>query len=259
MRSSTIYREHSPFFYDLWREVLIANVPRNISERLESVRTKLVSDPTEFMRQDFGTGNSLNKGKTLIKQEARKSLSSKWKVRILFRLIRHYQCRRVIELGTNLGLSSAYMASANSNGHIFTLEGDPFLCQKAKSIHDELGLSNINIIEGRFEDTIADVLRRQGPFDLIFLDGNHDERATIKYFQNIKNHIHEETILVIDDVFWSEGMLRAWEGIKEFPGVTASLLYFDLGILFFSPRWSVPKHLEWVDRWMKPWTIIHAI
>jgi hypothetical protein len=46
--------------------------------------------------------------------------------------------------------------------------------------------------------------------------------------------VHNGTILVVDDIYWSAEMEQAWERIKEHPRVTSTIDLFQLGIVFFN-------------------------
>lgn len=78
-----------------------------------------------------------------------------------------------IELGAAIGLSGAYQASAlrlNGAGRLTTLEGDPTLARIARETHQRLGLDNVDVVEGRFDDTLGPVLKAIGPLEYAFVD-----------------------------------------------------------------------------------------
>ena len=69
--------------------------------------------------------------------------------------------------------------------------------------------------------------------DLVFFDGNHQKEATIKYFTICLAKAHENSVFIIDDIYWSEGMQEAWNEIKNHAQVTVTIDLFFLGIVFF--------------------------
>ncbi len=77
-------------------------------------------------------------------------------------------------------------------------------------------------------DTLAPALGRHAPIGFAFLDGHHDEEATIEYFQRIKEALDQDAVVVLDDVAWSAGMKRAWARIRCDPAVRVAI---DLGPL----------------------------
>ena len=70
-------------------------------------------------------------------------------------------------------------------------------------------------------------------YDLIFFDGNHQKEATIDYFEQCLQHIHNDSVFIFDDIYWSKGMKQAWQHINEHPSVTISIDTFYWGIVFF--------------------------
>ncbi len=47
--------------------------------------------------------------------------------------------------------------------------------------------------------------------------------------------IHEQTIFIFDDIYWSCEMTEAWEIIKSSPKVTLTIDLYRMGIVFFDP------------------------
>jgi hypothetical protein len=68
---------------------------------------------------------------------------------------------------------------------------------------------------------------------LLFIDGNHRKDATIRYVKQAMPKTHNDSIIVLDDIHWSEEMDEAWEEIKKLTEVKVSIDLFQFGILFF--------------------------
>jgi len=137
---------------------------------------------------------------------------------LLFRLIREYQPTTLIELGTNVGISAAFQASAlkvNGKGKLTTMEGNKNKVEVAKKLLANLALDNVEIIIGKFQDTLQSCLNNVQQVDFAFIDGDHQELSTINYSNMVKQHRCPETIVVFDDIAWSEGMVRAWNTLKK--------------------------------------------
>ena len=73
-------------------------------------------------------------------------------------------------------------------------------------------------------------------FDLIFNDLTNQLN-----FEKILNYTHNDTILVIDNIYQSAANYLAWENIKNHPMVTISIDTFTLGFLFFRKE-QVKQH-----------------
>ena len=70
-------------------------------------------------------------------------------------------------------------------------------------------------------------------FNLIFIDGHHNKKATLNYFNSLLDYIDNDSIIIIDDIHWSRDMLEAWEIIKKNKQVTLTIDTFYWGLVFF--------------------------
>jgi predicted O-methyltransferase YrrM len=161
---------------------------------------------------------------------------------LLFRLVRELKPRTCIELGTSLGLSACYQAAAlklNGEGRLVTLEGADSLASMAARNFASLGLDNVEVARGRFQDTLPGVLAANPAIDHVFIDGHHDETATIRYFELFLPRLAGTAVVVFDDIRWSKGMKRAWDAICGRPSVRVSVDLGSLGLI--STVRSVPS------------------
>ena len=94
-------------------------------------------------------------------------------------------------------------------------------------------------MEGRFEDTLTVALKKLGSVDLVYIDGNHRKEALLDYFDRCLNYIHNNSVIVCDDIHASKGMEEAWNIIIQRPGVTVSLDFFYSGWVFFRKESSL--------------------
>jgi predicted O-methyltransferase YrrM len=114
---------HSPFVFDLIKNVL--NDTRVFPEyaAIERLRKYLESDPAILQIEDMGAGSALGGASTTILSRsvadiARRMAKPKKLGQLLFRLARYYRPETVLELGTSLGLSTAYLAAGAGRGEV---------------------------------------------------------------------------------------------------------------------------------------------
>jgi predicted O-methyltransferase YrrM len=216
--------------------------------RIEILKKKLCASSTKISIADYGAGSTKfgiaprtePQGGIIVKtigDVCRKSTRPhKWNF-LLFRLIREFRPLVCLELGTALGISAAYQAAAlelNRQGKIITLEGAESLASLARSNFKELDLSKTNVVIGRFLDTLQDVLIKNAPIDFVFIDGHHEEYATLNYFKQILPSLSDGAVLVFDDISWSRGMERAWNIIRKNRNLKVSVDLFSVGICIYS-------------------------
>lgn len=218
----------------------LSPLERSWIEKIELLRMELCDSKSEIQKVDYGAGapdsnlssDQMSRG-TLVTQSIGDicRIASKppiWSL-LLFKLVRKFKPSSCLELGTCLGISASFQGAAlqlNGSGKMTSLEGDPSLASKAQKNLDGLGLDNVSVVCGRFADTLAGVLKSVGAVDYAFIDGHHDERATLEYFEQIAQFAFERTLLVFDDISWSEGMKRAWHALELDNRIKISL---DLG------------------------------
>ena len=137
---------------------------------------------------------------------------------MLYLLIRAIKPRSVIELGTNVGISSSYIGAAlkvnEQQGNLTTLDSSPYRLRLAKEVHSNLGLDNITYVQGLFKDTLSHTLGKMGSVDLAFIDGHHQYKPTLDYYEEILRIATADAVFVFDDIRWSDGMKKAWSEIQ---------------------------------------------
>ncbi|MBS1742517.1 MAG: class I SAM-dependent methyltransferase [Bacteroidetes bacterium] len=233
---------HSPFVFNFITKVLNDRTQYEEYNAIELLRKKLLSDKNAIEVEDFGAGSSVIKSnQRLIGKIAVSSLKPKKYAQLLYRIARYYQPSVIVELGTSLGITTAYLAQANKKAHVYTLEGARSIAAIARSNFHTLSLSNVTITEGNFSVTLPDLLQKLPVVDLAFVDGNHRKEPTLQYFQQLLLKTSPQSILVFDDIHWSKEMEEAWEIIQQHPSVTLSIDLFFIGLVFFSPEYKVKQ------------------
>jgi predicted O-methyltransferase YrrM len=153
---------------------------------------------------------------------------------LLFSLARTTKPLHVLELGTNVGISSAYLGAAlkanGQKGRLTTLEVSPYRLRLAKEVHRNLGIDNISYVKGLFVDVLRPALADLGSVDLAFIDGHHQYQPTLAYFEEIFGFSSPGAVFVFDDIRWSDGMRRAWSRIQadDRLGLIVDLYYLGI-------------------------------
>jgi len=234
---------HSPFVYAFIRNVLNTKIEHEVSKRIEAVRKKLLTDDTILQIEDFGAGSvSKLTNRRSINKIAATSLKPKKFAQLLNRIVKNQQPETIVELGTSLGITTSYLATAVSHAKVFTFEGAVSVSEKAESVFQQLQLQNINLIRGAFNETLPSFLTTIHQIDFAFLDGHHQYEATVRYFEWLLPKIPDSGIVVLDDIHWSSGMEKAWDEIRQHPRVKISIDLFFIGILFFRNEQFEPEH-----------------
>jgi predicted O-methyltransferase YrrM len=210
---------------------------------IEQRRSFLLSSDKEITVVDYGAG-SPNSNRTreemksgvqstaLVADICKASKPVFWAI-FLFKLIRKLEPLSCVELGSCVGISASYQASAlkmNERGNLLTLEGSPEFSKIANETLESLNLQNASVVTGPFHETLKGVLESSRPIDFFFNDGHHDHDAVLLYFEEALPNLSNEAVIVIDDISWSPGMRKAWIEIEDDDRVTASIDLRTIGI-----------------------------
>lgn len=257
-RAQTIYDVHAPLAYGFLGEVVEDDRDFYAFDAVEAQRRRLLSDRNLIRVRDHGAGSQVNgAAEREVRDIARASATPPRFGRYLHRLVDFTGAERVLELGTNLGIGSAYLATAlPPRGKLITVDADPGLLAKARETLDALpGGGNVTVVEGTFAERLPAVTEQLGGVDLAFVDGHHAEDPTVAYFEAIAAKCTPGSVVVVDDIHWSPGMERAWERIRADDRVTLTIDLQRWGVVFFDRGVRVEQHLTVVPRKYKPWHV----
>lgn len=225
---------HSPFVFELHQDLFKEKAVYYAFDEIESIRAKLLLTQKKIVINDLGAGSTVHKSnERSIQAIAQTSLKPAKTAQLLFKAVHHFKPLKLIELGTCLGITSAYLAKANSKGHLTTLEGSSELAKVANVNFLKLNVENATQVLGNFDKTFEDVLVKLKEVDFVFFDGNHQKEPTLRYFEQALQFANENSVFVFDDIYWSKEMTQAWRIIKAHPKVTVTIDCFAMGFVFF--------------------------
>ena len=240
---------HSPYLFYLVRFLFYDDNTYYIYKDIEYRRSCMLRAPKVIRTEDYGTGHYCERS---VMEIAKTSLECPKVGQLFFRLI-HYLSReagrplQIAELGTSLGITTAYLAAPYSRNHVWSYEGAHEIAQLAKKNWEALGLHNIHLVEGNIDETLS-VSSARGQnaipyWDFVFIDANHTYEATKRYVMHFIPLLNEKSIIALDDIHYSAEMERAWQEMKALPEVTTSMDLYHVGLLFFDKHY-IHRHYK---------------
>lgn len=238
---------HSPYLFEWVRMVMSDKHAYRVWEDIESVRARmLVSDQVvEFVDYGSGVGRKGEgaKGEKRVKDIAKGSLARAKYAQMLFRLVNWlgHQLREenrgltIVELGTSLGVTTAYLAGVDTRDKVYTYEGCEAVAKIAKENWNVLGMNNIDCRVGPIDE--VQLQRSLERVDVAFVDANHTYEASMRYFDVLAQKVHEKSVVVMDDIHHSEEMERAWKEICADERVTSTIDLYQMGLVFFDKHY----------------------
>jgi predicted O-methyltransferase YrrM len=255
-QAATKYDVHSPFVADFVHYIVEDERLFYAFPLVERMRARLLRNNMPMDIIDLGAGSKANASKVrTVRNIVRYGAVSETTGQRLFRLVAQYKPHYIVELGTSLGLSTMYMASAAPNGQVITLEGCPDVANVAQLNFQRVELKNITLRQGDFQTNFPQVLQEIPQLDFLFIDGDHRAGRAEQYVEWALAKIHAQSVIVLADIHWSQEMEQCWQKLRQHPRVTLSIDLFQLGVLFFDEAIREPLHLSLLEWRWKPWRL----
>lgn len=236
LRSKGRHGIHSAFVFDFVDKCLTTKVDKNfISERKKWVK-KSLADKEEFKITDLGARskkmNSTRSVSKLVKSASTLGLYGN----VIWKIARHYQPQMILELGTSIGTGSITLKNAAPDSHVITVEGCDETLRKAYQQFDYWKLDKITPIQASFDDFLS----QPNPyiFDLVFLDGNHESTATLRYIDLLMDKTTDDTLFILDDIRWNEDMWNLWQQLIRDERFHVTIDLGRMGIIVKKPSQS---------------------
>ena len=203
-------------------------------QKCEDYRQSLLANKTLISYAIFGSEK-----KQSVSEICKKASSQPIWAQFLFFLVRKTDSPNVLEIGTNLGVSGSYILSALRNkkdSKFITMEGLSSLCKIANTHFKSLKTGvYYELIEGLYEDTFPMILNKKIKFNIFFIDGNHNKKDTLNYFNSLKSIMRFPAMIIFDDINWSVDMQSLWQVVTEDKDVSYAIDFFKLGVLIIDP------------------------
>ncbi len=228
---------HSPYVFHVVRDVITGrHTEQNamIRSAVSAYRRGLEHDTTPLFVGTMGAISRKAQRRTVSDIMRRTETSQRYGL-LLARLAADWRPSSILELGTSMGVSTAYLATGYPEAEIVTVEGLEPVANIARRHLTEANMTNVNVVCADLDKSLEDVIEQLpcGLVDMAFVDANHCEEATLRYFETIKRHRAERCLIIFDDIFWSKGMTMAWQKIIDDPEVMTTIELPRMGLAYF--------------------------
>jgi predicted O-methyltransferase YrrM len=232
VKASSIDTTDSPFISNFINYVLRKKQTPdevNLFNKIELYRKQLLRCNDSIHKNDFGAGSKVQTSAQLkVKQIVKSSVSNQSKCKLLYRITQFFEVGTALELGSSLGISSQYIAINSSLKSLLSIEGDQ---QIFKIAQDKNPNSKTTFLNQLFDETLSQEISKSNKYDMVLIDGDHQYDSTIRYVNLCKKLLNDQGFLLLDDIYWSTGMKKAWEELKKDRDFNVSIDMFHFGLL----------------------------
>ena len=131
--------------------------------------------------------------------------------------------KRILEIGTAIGYSSALMLHASKDSFVITIEKDEDMAKIARQTFDERNLNeNVLLIESDAFVALNNLQNEK--FDFIFLDGPKGQY--FKYLPLLKNLLNVNGYMLADDILFHGYVKKTGDPGHKHRTIVASLRSF---------------------------------
>lgn len=134
-------------------------------------------------------------------------------------LVRLSNSKRVLEIGTYIGVSTLFLAEAvGDEGFVTTIEVGAEFAEIARENFRRNGLlDRINLIHADAKDALSDLRQRSDRFDMIFLDGDKEHYGHL--LEPLLDVLRPGGLMMVDDIFFNGDTLNFEAGTDKGQGV----------------------------------------
>lgn len=151
-QSTNEHGVHSPFVFKLVTECFYKNKRHYEFRTLRQFRQSILKNKKTITITDFGAGSKVFKSNSRpVNQIAKTSGITQKRAELLFKVVKYFKPKNVLEIGTSLGLATAALSLGNPKSKIITVEGCPETARIAQNNFYKFGFQNIELIISKFE------------------------------------------------------------------------------------------------------------
>ncbi|MDD4921839.1 MAG: hypothetical protein PHS30_05110 [Bacteroidales bacterium] len=200
---------HSPYLYHLITSELQGKHPYYSFERIESVRKEL----------------NINQNKKEVHCG-----------QIIFRIIQDAQFMTLLELGTNRGMETQYMAMANQKARCISVTNSAELAVQAQKGFQKQGLNHIDLQLLKPQEKLTGIINQLDKLDFVLFNQLNGAQECLDLFHQCLLRKNDGSIFVFMDIHENGDKTKAWKNILSNHDVQVTIDLYHLGIVLFKPE-----------------------
>ena len=206
-------------------------------DRVTNFHKSVRNNGGTLVLDDIGAGSRItsSKQRRISSIAKHSSVTAKYGA-LLYRLVSWYKPASILEFGTGIGISTAYIASGAPGAKFVSIEGSAGKYAFVNSVRDQAGLWNVKLLCENFNECMPHVLDTLSDPLFVFIDGDHRYEPTLEKVKWIlEKKEFSDVLLILDDIYWSKEMEQAWKECIQLERISISVDLFQFGILIKRP------------------------
>lgn len=210
------YGVHSPFAFHFITAVIQEKGNYYAYKELNKIRLKLIKQKHSLLVNGL--------------------LNRKKNDQLLFRLVNYTQPQTILEIGTDTGLSTLYLAEAAKKAQCITLDNEKATQQTVRDIF--CGRKNIRLLTGELLPLTQETILQLDSIDFLYV---HFPHCTPQIWNLCIEKASPRSLFIIEGIHRTDKQSALWKKYIADPctGITFDL--YDLGIIFFD-KTKIKQH-----------------
>ena len=154
------------------------------------------------------------------------------RARLLIHLIQYLKPKNILEIGTGFGINTVVLSSAQRNSKITTLDENEQTVNVIKEMFKKNTFKHVKFLTGNFDITLPQVFNNN-IYDFIYFKGSCENKTTLNYFESSLSSIHNNSVLLFENIHSNRESEKVWNSIKKHEKVTVTIDTFLWGFVFF--------------------------
>ncbi|MFA6947176.1 MAG: class I SAM-dependent methyltransferase [Pedobacter sp.] len=232
-KAKTRHGVHSPFVYRLVDKVIYDFHAKTVYQDIEQLRRDLLHDERWISITEFGAASNVTHSKQRqVSSVAKNVLKPARLAQLVHRLAADLKPGNIIELGSCLGIATAYLSKAAPQARLISIARYSETIPVVRENLQKLKIPNIELLSGNVDELLPKLIEGIPELDFIVIDGNHPGDAILNYFKWCLPKMSKHSMIVFEDIYRSREMKSAWQEIKSNPEVSVTIDLFWIGLVF---------------------------
>ena len=231
IKSKNEHGVHSPFVFDLITSCFYKKKDKNDLTIFLNYKKKLSRNSSllEFSNFNF-ISNLLFSNKKKRSRIIENLGISNGRAGLLINIIQYLKPKSILEIGTSLGIVTVALSSAQESSKITTLDENEKTVNIIREMFKKNTFKNVKFLAGNFDITLPLALNNS---DFIYFKGKNINETTLKYFEFSLTYIHNDSVILFENIHSDKESEKIWNHIKNNKKVTVTIDTFFWGFVFF--------------------------